>query len=69
MNTDMIEGNWKQIKGAVQKQWGKLTDDSLNQIEGSRTKLSGAIQENYGIAKEEADRQIEEWEKAYRKAA
>ena len=29
MNKDTIEGNWKQLKGAVQARWGKLTDDDL----------------------------------------
>ena len=31
MNWDRIEGNWKQLKGRVQAQWGKLTDDQLKQ--------------------------------------
>lgn len=63
MNKDIFEGNWKQLKGDVQKKWGKLTNDHLDQIEGSREKLAGAIQENYGIARQEAERQIAEWEK------
>ncbi|HSI45941.1 MAG TPA: CsbD family protein, partial [Methylophilus sp.] len=25
MNKDIFEGNWKQLKGKVQEQWGKLT--------------------------------------------
>mgnify|MGYP003694081823 CR=1 FL=1 len=29
MNWDRIEGNWKQVRGKVQQQWGKLTDDDL----------------------------------------
>lgn len=69
MNADIIEGNWKQLKGAVQKQWGKLTDDHLDQINGSRTKLAGVIQENYGIARDEAEKQISNWEKSVRKVA
>lgn len=64
MNSDRIEGNWKQIKGSVQKQWGKLTDDELDQIEGSRTKLIGKVQEKYGIAKDEAEKQVDNWNKS-----
>ena len=30
MNWDQIEGKWKQMHGAVRKQWGKLTDDDLD---------------------------------------
>ena len=31
MNEDRIQGNWKQFTGKVQEQWGKLTDDELDQ--------------------------------------
>lgn len=67
MNKDQIIGNWKQLKGEAQRQWGKLTNDQLDEIEGNRTKLSGKIQEAYGVAKEEAEDQITQWEKANRK--
>ncbi len=63
MNTDIIEGNWKIVKGEAQKQWGKLTNDYLDEVAGSREKLSGAIQKNYGVARDEADKQIATWEK------
>lgn len=68
MNKDIFEGNWKQFKGEVQKQWGKLTNDHLDQINGSREKLAGALQENYGVARDEAEKQIKEFEKAREKA-
>lgn len=69
MNKDTLEGDWKQLKGEVQKQWGKLTNDNLDQIQGNREKLSGAIQKNYGLAREEAEKQIKDWEKTVNKAA
>lgn len=62
MNTDIFEGNWKQFKGEVQKQWGKLTDDQFDQIEGNREKLIGQIQENYGVARQEAEKQVDDWQ-------
>lgn len=62
MNNDTITGNWKQVMGDIQKQWGKLTDDHLAQISGSRRKLTGVLQENYGIALEAAEKQISDWE-------
>ena len=48
MNWDQVKGNWKQTKGEVQKQWGKLTNDDLDVVEGERTKLAGRLQERYG---------------------
>ena len=62
MNKDTIEGNWKQIKGQVQQQWGKLTDDDVDVINGKREELAGKLQERYGVAKEEAEKQIKEFE-------
>ena len=61
MDWNRVEGNWKQLKGAVKQQWGKLTDDDLTQIDGSREKLEGIIQERYGIAKDETRKQIDSW--------
>jgi uncharacterized protein YjbJ (UPF0337 family) len=62
MNWEIVEGNWKQLKGKVQTQWGKLTDDQFDVIAGKRTELSGKIQESYGITKDEAEEQIKRFE-------
>ena len=58
MNWDRIEGNWKEFKGRVREQWGKLTDDDLERAAGKRDQLIGRIQERYGIAREVAERQV-----------
>jgi uncharacterized protein YjbJ (UPF0337 family) len=63
MNRDRIEGNWKQAKGKIKEQWGRLTDDHLNIIDGRRDRLLGQIQETYGIAIDEAEKQVQTWEK------
>ncbi|MDF2467276.1 MAG: ral stress protein CsbD [Ramlibacter sp.] len=62
MNDDRIEGNWKQFKGKVKEQWGKLTDDDLDVISGRRDQLAGKIQERHGVARDEAERQIKDFE-------
>ena len=61
MNWDQVEGNWKQMKGSVIEQWGKLTNDDLDVIQGKKEQLVGQVQERYGIAKEEAERQVSDW--------
>lgn len=58
MDWNIAEGNWKQVKGQVKAQWGKLTDDHLDVIAGKRDQLMGKIQESYGITKDEAEKQI-----------
>lgn len=61
MNPDQIQGNWKQLKGSVKKQWGKLTDNDLAEIEGDAEMLVGKIQERYGVERAEAERQLRHW--------
>lgn len=63
MNHDRLGGNWKQMKGKVKEQWGKLTDDDLDVIAGRRDQLLGRIQERHGLARDEAQRQVETFER------
>jgi uncharacterized protein YjbJ (UPF0337 family) len=61
MNWDIVEGKWKQFTGSAKENWGKLTDDDLDQAAGKRDKLIGKIQEKYGIARDEAEKQVDDW--------
>jgi uncharacterized protein YjbJ (UPF0337 family) len=61
MNWDTVQGKWKQFTGHAKENWGKLTDDDLDQAAGKRDQLVGKIQERYGIARDEAERQVDEW--------
>ena len=61
MNENTLEGQWKNLKGKAKEQWGKLTDDELDQVEGKKDQLSGKIQEKYGKTKDEADKEIEKF--------
>lgn len=63
MNQDRIQGRWKQLKGKVKEQWGRLTDDDLDVIAGRRDQLLGRIQQRHGLARDEADRQLRTWER------
>ncbi|BFT31833.1 CsbD family protein [Alteromonas sp. D210916BOD_24] len=61
MNSDRIEGNWKEMKGKVQQKWGKLTDDDLDVIEGRREELVGKIQKAYGKSRDEAEKEVDSY--------
>ncbi len=67
MNQDIFDGNWKQLKGKVREQWGRLTDDDLDKAAGKRDQILGKIQERYGIAKDEAERQLRDFEEIHSK--
>ena len=58
MNTDIIAGKWKEIKGKVRNKWGNFTEDEINQMQGTQEELEGALQKKYGYAKDEAIRQV-----------
>ncbi len=59
MNEDQMKGKWKQLKGQAKSQWGRLTDDDLDQIDGNRERLVGKIQEQYGKSREEAEKEVD----------
>lgn len=66
MNQDTLRGQWTQLKGAVREQWGKLTNDDVDQIQGRAEQLVGKLEERYGIRRDEAQRQVDSWEPARR---
>ena len=61
MNRDILRGNWKQLKGKIVRQWGRLTDDELDRIAGDRDILIGKIQEHYGRTREDAEQELDRW--------
>ena len=61
MNTETLSGQWEQLKGHVLKQWGKLTQDDVDQIRGNAKILAGKLQERYGRTKEQAEQEVNKW--------
>jgi uncharacterized protein YjbJ (UPF0337 family) len=67
MNKDVLQGKWKQVRGKIKQQWGRLTDDQLDQISGYYDELTGLIQEKYGYTREKAQQEVDafisKWER------
>ena len=61
MNSDIFEGKWKQLKGSVKQQWGKLTDDDVASLTGKKDQLIGKLQERYGYTKDQAQKEADAW--------
>jgi uncharacterized protein YjbJ (UPF0337 family) len=59
LNEDIVKGKWKDFKGEVQKAWGNLTGDELEQTKGNLTSIGGLIQKKYGHTKEEISEKLE----------
>jgi uncharacterized protein YjbJ (UPF0337 family) len=61
MNQDIAKGNFTQLKGKIKEQWGKLTDDEIDELEGKSEILAGKLQERYGLKREEAEREVRDF--------
>lgn len=48
MDSNRLEGKWKQFKGRIQEQWGVLIDDEVKEREGHREYIVGKIKEKSG---------------------
>jgi uncharacterized protein YjbJ (UPF0337 family) len=64
MNSDILQGKWKQLTGNIKETFGKLTDDDLMQAEGNADQMIGKLQERYGYTKAQAQA---EWDKFVQK--
>ncbi len=53
LNDNLLKGKWTELKGEVQKLWGRLTDDELESTKGEAKSLGGLVQQKYGIKEEE----------------
>jgi uncharacterized protein YjbJ (UPF0337 family) len=62
MDSNVAKGQFKQLKGKIKQQWGKLTDDEIDQMEGHADILAGKLQERYGLNREEAERQARDFQ-------
>ena len=61
MNSDQLEGKWKQVKGEFKKKYGKLTNDDVTYADGEFDKMIGKLQEKTGRTKEEIRKEIKDW--------
>ena len=61
MNWDIIEGQWKELKGKVLSEWAILSSDDRLAIQGKREELIGKLQSRHGIEKEIANQQVSTW--------
>ena len=61
MNWDQVKGNWKQMQGEAQKQWGKLTNDDLDADRGRAHQAGRPAAGALRLRKEKADAEIDNW--------
>ncbi len=58
MNSDILKGKWTEMKGQLQRKWGKLSDSDYDEIAGNVDVLVGRLQQRYGYQRERAEREV-----------
>jgi uncharacterized protein YjbJ (UPF0337 family) len=57
MNQAQFQSFWDQLKGPLQKEWGKLTDEDLPEIAGNMETFTRTIDKRYG----EVQGEVSKW--------
>ena len=65
INQDTVNGKWLEIKGEVQKAWGKLTSDEIEQTKGDMKSIAGLVQQKYGENKDQFEKKFSDITKRF----
>jgi uncharacterized protein YjbJ (UPF0337 family) len=60
VNTQVLQGQWNQVRGQLKKRWGQLTEDDLKFANGNIDQLVGRIQHKTGEAREAIENFLDE---------
>jgi uncharacterized protein YjbJ (UPF0337 family) len=60
VNTQVLQGQWNQVRGQLKKKWGQLTDDDLKFANGNLDQLIGRIQNKTGEARDAVEGFLDE---------
>ena len=60
INEATIKGKWLEIKGEIQKTWGKLTSDEIEQTKGDVKSITGLVMQKYGEKSEKFQERFSE---------
>jgi len=52
VNSQVLKGQWNEVRGQLKRKWGQLTDDDLRFASGNVDQLVGNIQRRTGEARE-----------------
>ena len=58
MADNIAKGKFKQVKGKVREETGKLTGNKYQEIKGQAEQVTGKVQEEYGKAKRDIKKAI-----------
>ncbi len=56
--TETVKTKWSDIKGEVQKAWGKLTLDDIERTKGEVSAISSLVQQKHGDSSDQFERKF-----------
>jgi len=59
MTKDMMQDTLKQLRDALQRRWGALTDKDLDTVDEKLDGLPSLLQARYGHSREQAEKEID----------
>jgi uncharacterized protein YjbJ (UPF0337 family) len=61
VNQQELAGKWNDVKGALKKKWGSLTDDDVSMVNGNVDQLVGKIQQKTGETRDSIERFLDQF--------
>jgi uncharacterized protein YjbJ (UPF0337 family) len=61
MKWHVIQGTFRQMRGAIREKWGEITNNECERIAGTKDIMVGKLQERYAVKKRDAEKQLERW--------
>ena len=52
MNGDQLHGRWREVKGIVLENWGRVVHDPWMRIAGRRERLLGRLEASLAVSRE-----------------
>lgn len=60
INEETLKGKWLEIKGEIQKAWGKITASEIDQTKGDLKAIAGLVMQKHGEAQEAFHKKLSE---------
>jgi len=59
MNSDTLQGQWKQLKGKAKEKWGCWPKTTSTRSRGSGTSSTASSKKRYGYARDVAEQEVD----------
>ncbi|MEZ4867496.1 MAG: CsbD family protein [Caldilineaceae bacterium] len=61
MNRTILQGKMRRVRGNLNAEWGRLTDNDRRQLDGKIDQMVGLFQERYGYTRQKATKLLAQY--------